>query len=213
MGGKIQLVLVSDFGDNGWENNCHLPLLSVCIYSKKELSSCYISIINNDDISGQKSMRLTQQTRNAIRVLIFCAERPDEICRISDIASACDITEFNTFKLVPILVQGQFLESIRGRYGGVKLALAPAKISIGAVVRTTENIVAQQSFQAQKPRANFEENNELFDTMMTGAFETFLQTLDEHTIADFLRSSQMEQMLNTTPSKSKRSTKTSATHN
>lgn len=135
-------------------------------------------------------MRLTQQTRNAIRVLIFCAERTDEICRISDIAQACDITEFNTFKLVPILVQGQFLKSIRGRYGGVKLAMQPAEISIGAVVRTTEKIIAQQNSLAQKSNVATEENSDLFQDMMTDAFETFLQTLDAHTIADFLTGKQ-----------------------
>lgn len=150
-------------------------------------------------------MRLTQQTRNAIRVLIHCARQDDEVFRISDIARACDITEFNAFKLIPILVQGQFLITIRGRYGGVKLAMQPADISVGAVVRATEQSFAEQEANSTKKASSKaalpDENSELFQGMMAEAFETFLHTLDAHTIADFLTNDSLGGMLGDTAKK------------
>ena len=150
-------------------------------------------------------MRLTQQTRNAIRVLIHCARQESQVFRISEIAKACDITEFNAFKLIPILVQGQFLITIRGRYGGVKLAMEPADISVGAVVRATEQSFAEQEASSTKKatskKAQPDENSELFQGMMAEAFETFLHTLDAHTIADFLTSNSLGDMLGDTAKK------------
>jgi len=140
-------------------------------------------------------MRLSQQTRNAIRILIFCAEEPDVVHRISDIASGCKITEYNTFKLVPVLVQGQFLNSIRGRNGGVKLSISPDDIRIGAVIRTMEVIDAGQSPLTMKPCENYQERRDFFENMMTDAFDAFLLSLDENTIADFLHIETLDEPL------------------
>lgn len=147
-------------------------------------------------------MRLTQQTRNAVRVLIYCAQHNEEVYRIGDIARACNITEFNAFKLIPILVQGKFLITIRGRYGGVKLAMQPEEISVGAVVRATEQSFAEQEANSSKKKpVQSDDNSELFQGMMAQAFETFIETLDTHTIADFLNGKPLEGTLKTPPSK------------
>lgn len=120
-------------------------------------------------------MRISKQTNDAVRVLLFLARSETELHAITDIAKACDVTRFNAFKLVPVLVKAGFLVTERGRGGGVKLAMSPADISVGAVVRELE--VLHRSA----------ETAEVLDTMVDEAFEAFLQILDENTIADIAK--------------------------
>ena len=84
-------------------------------------------------------MRLTRYTDYAMRVLLYLAARPDRLCSISEIASAYGISQNHLMKVVSDLVGAGYLESVRGRSGGVRLARPPSEINIGAVVRHTED--------------------------------------------------------------------------
>ena len=84
-------------------------------------------------------MRLTRYTDYAMRVLLYLGARPERLCSISEIAGAYDISQNHLMKVVSDLVNAGYLVSVRGRFGGVRLARTPAEISIGAVVRHTED--------------------------------------------------------------------------
>ena len=84
-------------------------------------------------------MRLTRYTDYAMRVLLYLAARPDRLCSIAEIAGAYGISQNHLMKVVSDLVGVGYLDSVRGRYGGVRLARPPSEINIGAVVRHTED--------------------------------------------------------------------------
>lgn len=84
-------------------------------------------------------MRLTRYTDYAMRVLLYLAARPDRLCSISEIAGAYGISQNHLMKVVSDLVGAGYLDSVRGRSGGVRLARLPSEINIGAVVRHTED--------------------------------------------------------------------------
>jgi len=84
-------------------------------------------------------MRLTRYTDYAMRVLLYLAARPDRLCSISEIAGAYGISQNHLMKVVSDLVGAGYLDSVRGRSGGVRLARPPSEINIGAVVRHTED--------------------------------------------------------------------------
>lgn len=84
-------------------------------------------------------MRLTRYTDYAMRVLLYLAARPDRLCSIAEIAGAYGISQNHLMKVVSDLVGAGYLDSVRGRSGGVRLARPPAEINIGAVVRHTED--------------------------------------------------------------------------
>jgi Rrf2 family iron-responsive transcriptional regulator len=84
-------------------------------------------------------MRLTQQTSYSIRILLYCAANPDSNSRIKDIAATYSISELHLFKIMHVLVESGFVETIRGRNGGIRLARSANTISIGEVVRATES--------------------------------------------------------------------------
>jgi Rrf2 family nitric oxide-sensitive transcriptional repressor len=85
-------------------------------------------------------MRLTQHTDYAIRVLMFAASLWDSgrLASIREIAEAFGVSENHLMKVVHRLGQGGFLQTVRGRNGGLRLAREPARIRIGEVVRGIE---------------------------------------------------------------------------
>jgi Rrf2 family nitric oxide-sensitive transcriptional repressor len=84
------------------------------------------------------SMKLRRFTDYALRVLIYAGERPDRRCSIPEIAAAHHISEHHLVKVAHQLGRLGYLETIRGRGGGLRLARPPETISVGEVVRRVE---------------------------------------------------------------------------
>ena len=83
-------------------------------------------------------MRLTEQSRYALRVLAHCAERHPTLAKVATIAAVTGITEQNIFKLIKILTKAGLVQTIRGPRGGVRLAMTPGAIRVGQVIRAIE---------------------------------------------------------------------------
>lgn len=83
-------------------------------------------------------MRLTQYTDYAMRVLLYLGARPDKLCSISEISRAYGVSQNHLMKVVNHLVRVGYVASVRGRFGGVRLARPAAEINVGAVIRQTE---------------------------------------------------------------------------
>ncbi len=83
-------------------------------------------------------MKLTAFTDYSLRVLIYLAARPDRRATINEIATAFDVSEHHLTKVVHFLGKHGWLATVRGKGGGVGLALAPEAIGVGDVVRATE---------------------------------------------------------------------------
>lgn len=84
-------------------------------------------------------MRLTRYTDYAMRVLLYLGARPDGLSSIAEIARAYDISQNHLMKVVNELVRAGHVASVRGRSGGVRLARPAAEITVGAVIRGTED--------------------------------------------------------------------------
>jgi Rrf2 family transcriptional regulator, iron-responsive regulator len=83
-------------------------------------------------------MRLTEQSRYALRVLAHCAERHPALAKVATIAAETGITEQNIFKLIKTLTKAGLVVTIRGPHGGVRLGRAPNAIRVGQVIRAIE---------------------------------------------------------------------------
>ncbi len=83
-------------------------------------------------------MRLNVQTDFALRVMMHLAVNPDRHCTIADIAARYGISKNHLMKVAHHLGQEGFVETLRGRSGGLKLARPADQINLGAIVRAME---------------------------------------------------------------------------
>lgn len=129
-------------------------------------------------------MYLTQQTDYALRVLIYAAVNDDDLVNIATIAEAYNISKSHLMKVVTALVKGGFLSSIRGKGGGLKLAMPPEKIRVGAVVRLMEPLQIVECFGSNN-HCTITPNCRLAD-ILAGGVKAFLNHLDSFTLADLI---------------------------
>ena len=83
-------------------------------------------------------MRLTAYTDYSLRTLIFLAMNRQQLVTVQNIADAHGIAKNHLTKVVHHLGRLGYVETIRGRNGGLRLGREPADINIGEVVRSTE---------------------------------------------------------------------------
>ena len=83
-------------------------------------------------------MHLTNYTDYSLRVLMRLALTPDRLTTIAEIAAAYGISEHHLMKVVHQLGVAGYIETHRGRGGGMRLARNAADITVGEVVRCME---------------------------------------------------------------------------
>jgi len=132
-------------------------------------------------------MRLTMRTNLAMRTLMFCAVNQGRIVRKAEIATACNASENHLGVVVNLLGQAGFIETTRGRRGGLRLRGSPEELSVGAVFRVFEaGVPFAECFSQQENACPLFGACRLRPTLET-AVEAFYSTLDAVTLADLVR--------------------------
>lgn len=127
-------------------------------------------------------MRLTSYTDYALRTLMFLALNRDRLVTIGDIAQSHNIAKNHLTKVVHQLGTLGFVETVRGRSGGLRLGREPADISIGDVVRQTESDFYMAScFDANAPGCLYAAGCEM-RSALARATAAFLEVLDDVTL-------------------------------
>lgn len=83
-------------------------------------------------------MRLTTRTNLAMRTLMYCAVNTGKNIRTSDVARATNASENHLGQVINLLGQKGFIETVRGRGGGIRLARDAKDITVGGVFRVFE---------------------------------------------------------------------------
>lgn len=132
-------------------------------------------------------MRLTTFTDYSMRVLIYLALHPDELVTIADIAEAYGVSKNHLMKVVHHLGQQGYLETVRGKSGGVRLAKEPEDINLGGLVRDTESSsMLVECFTPDASQCRIEPACVLRG-ILHRALQAFFGVLDEYTLADVMR--------------------------
>ncbi len=83
-------------------------------------------------------MRLTVYTDYSLRMLMYLAVKGDGLATIAEVAAAYDISKAHLTKVAHQLGLLGYVETVRGKGGGLRLASPAERISLGEVVRRTE---------------------------------------------------------------------------
>jgi Rrf2 family nitric oxide-sensitive transcriptional repressor len=83
-------------------------------------------------------VRLTDHTDYALRVLLYLGAHRERLATTGEVATSQGIPRHHLTKIVHQLGRAGFVDAVRGRSGGIRLARQPGDITLGDVVRRTE---------------------------------------------------------------------------
>lgn len=139
-------------------------------------------------------MHITRYTDYSLRVLIYLSVQGDRLATIQEIAESYDISRNHLMKIVHQLNRKGYIETVRGKKGGMRLRRSPADINIGVLVRETEqdfNIV--ECFSGKNgckiaPVCGLK-------SMFGEAVDAFLKVLDQYTLEEVISPAHRQQLL------------------
>ena len=83
-------------------------------------------------------MRISTKGRYALRLMLDLARHPDQNVSIKEIASRQEISHKYLEQIIIQLARAGCVKSVRGPQGGYSLAVEPAKITAGKILRVME---------------------------------------------------------------------------
>jgi Rrf2 family nitric oxide-sensitive transcriptional repressor len=131
-------------------------------------------------------MRLTLHTDFALRVLIHVGLNDGRLSTIKDVADSFGISKNHLMKVVHDLGQKGYLDTVRGRNGGIRLMRPPREINIGRVVRDTEDELDILGCLQSAGYCRIEDACVLRTTVRE-ATDAFLAVFDGYTLADLIK--------------------------
>lgn len=132
-------------------------------------------------------MRLTLHTDYALRVLMYVGVKGNTLSTIPEIVDHFDISRGHIMKVVHHLGRLGYLDTIRGKGGGIRLARKPSQINVGAVVRDMEEELAVLGcLQGSEGYCRIE-GCCVLRSALRDATSAFLATLDRYTLADLIK--------------------------
>jgi len=131
-------------------------------------------------------MRLEKQTDYSLRVLMYLATNRDRLSTIAEIAERFDISQAHLMKVVHLLGKDGFVDTVRGRSGGMRLAGDGMTIRVGDVVRRMESDLAPvECLRASGGRCLITSCCRL-KGVLSRAMAAYLEVLDGFTIAELV---------------------------
>lgn len=132
-------------------------------------------------------MRLTLYTDYSLRVLLYLARKPEQLVTITELADFYQVSRNHLVKVVHQLGIKGYILTTRGKNGGMKLARPPHEIVVGEVVRSMEpDFDLFECFDGTTDQCVITQSCRL-KSMFLGARNDFLDTLNQHTLADAIQ--------------------------
>ena len=130
-------------------------------------------------------MQLTLFTDYALRTLIYLALQPErELSTITEVAEKFQISRNHVVKIVHQLGVKGYIETVRGKHGGIRLAHTPEAINLRDVVSDMENVSCLLDCQRENCPLS---SGCRFQGILRKAIRAFLAVLGEFTLRDLVK--------------------------
>jgi Rrf2 family nitric oxide-sensitive transcriptional repressor len=131
-------------------------------------------------------VHLTQFSDYSLRVAIYLACHPERVVSVDEVSRAFGISRNHLVKVVQVLTDLGVVEALRGRGGGMRLALDPTEVNIGWLVRRTEpHFDLVECFDPKTNTCPIAPACGLKKALRR-AQQAFLEVLDEYSLDQFL---------------------------
>jgi len=130
-------------------------------------------------------MRLTTMTDYALRLLMHVGQHRDRLCTIAEVAQVYGISEAHLMKITHQLGLAGWIDTVRSKGGGMRLAREPEQINLGELVRSVEPDFFLVECLGSGSACTLTGHCRLAGAF-SGALAAFMQQLDGHTLADVL---------------------------
>lgn len=133
-------------------------------------------------------MQLTIFTGYGLRSLVYLASRPERLCTIREISNHYGMSYHHMVKITHRLSTLGYIETSKGKGGGVKLANNTRKLRLGDIVTQLE-----PSIMDPVKCLYHDHNNKLGDCpcqlkdYLNEALRSFIETLNKYTLAEAAR--------------------------
>lgn len=130
-------------------------------------------------------MHLSKFTDYSFRILIFLGHNQNGLFTVDELSSILNLSPHHTKKVIYKLSKNDYVVSLKGRNGGIKLVKDPSEINLRDVFeKSGENLNIIECF-SENNTCNIKNNCKL-KPILNQSLEFFLLSLSKYTLKDIL---------------------------
>lgn len=133
-------------------------------------------------------MLVSTKGRYALRVLIDLAEHPaDGYVPLKEVADRQEISEKYLETILKVLVKNGIISGLRGKGGGYRLNKMPDQLTVGEILRMTEDSLAPVACLEEGATSCSRASECRTLPLWRGLEQVIHKYLEDHTLADLIR--------------------------
>ena len=131
-------------------------------------------------------MYLSKFTDYSFRILMYLGNNPDKLSTVDELSSILGLSTHHVKKIVYKLSKNNYISSLKGRNGGIKLGMDPKDINLGNLLEITEdNLDILECFSIENNTCSLNNCCKL-KPIINDALESFKLELSKYTLDDIL---------------------------
>ena len=131
-------------------------------------------------------MYLSKFTDYSFRILMYLGNNPDKLSTVDELSSILGLSTHHVKKIVYKLSTNNYILSLKGRNGGIKLGMYPKDINLGKLLEITEdNLDILECFSIENNTCSLNNCCKL-KPIINDALESIKLELSKYTLDDIL---------------------------